>query len=175
MFCEASSLLGIFVGKKDLSPLSRQRLVIFTNGYADGRGVLYMEIDYHLILGTDKQLHFISCAVISILSGILTILISKRQSVIRNLCVMWMVLVTLGVLEEYRQYFVPNRSAELLDGVANLLGVTFGLVVPVLIYYMIIHRNHRLMKLLFLYGMILTPLLLGLMFINEGCFRKVCC
>ena len=158
-----------------MSPLSRQRLVIFINGYADGGRVLYMEIDYHLILGTDKQLHFISYAVISILLGILTIIISKRQSVIQNLCVMWMVLVTLGILEEYRQYFVPNRSAELLDGVANLFGVTFGLVVQALIYYMIIHRNHRLMKLLFLYGMILTPLLLGLLFINEGCFRKVCC
>ena len=99
--------------------------------------------------------------------GILTILISKRQSVSRNLCVIWMVLVTFGVLEEYRQYFVPNRSAEFLDGVANLLGVTFGLVVPVLIYYMIIQRNHRLMKLLFLYGMILTPLMFGLLFIDE--------
>jgi hypothetical protein len=129
-----------------------------------------MEIDYHLILGTDKQLHFISYALISIFSGILTILISKRQSVIRNLCVMWMVLVTVGVLEEYRQYFVRNRSAELLDGIANIFGVTFGLAGVVLIYFMIIHRHHRLMKLLSLYGMILTPLLLGLMYINERPF-----
>ena len=86
-----------------------------------------MEIDYHLILGTDKQLHFISYAVISFLLGILTIVISKRQFVIRNLCVMWMVLVTVGVLEEYRQYLVHNRSTKLLDGVANLFGVTIGL------------------------------------------------
>ena len=75
-----------------------------------------------------------------------------------------------GLKKSIGNILYPIRSAELLDAIANLFGVTFGIVVQVLIYFMIIHRNHKLMKLLFLYGMILTPLLLGLMFFNERPF-----
>src|SRR3954467_1422027 len=82
-----------------------------------------MKLDYQLIFGVDKQMHFLSYALISILLGIVLILISDRQSSKRNISFMWIVLVAVGIVEEYRQYLLPNRSAEFLDAIANMFGV----------------------------------------------------
>ncbi|MCQ6274727.1 VanZ family protein [Bacillus sp. V3B] len=129
-----------------------------------------MKLDYQLIFGVDKQMHFLSYAVISILLGIVLILISDRKSIKRNISLMWVVLIAIGIVEEYRQYLLPNRSAEFLDAIANMFGVTFGLAIPLLISYMIRHRNHFLFKLFTLYSIVLIPLFLGLFYFNERPF-----
>jgi VanZ family protein len=35
----------------------------------------------------------------------------------------------LGALDEFHQYFVPGRSAEILDWVADVLGILLGLLI----------------------------------------------
>lgn len=129
-----------------------------------------MKLDYQLIFGIDKQMHFLSYASISIILAIVIIIISDRQSVKRNLSIIWFVLVVIGIVEEYRQYITPNRSAELLDAFANILGVTFGLVTPLLFYYTIKSRRHVEVKLLITYSVVILPLLIGLVYLNERPF-----
>ncbi len=129
-----------------------------------------MELDYTLVFGTDKQMHFFSYAIISVVLGAMVLLVSNRKSMMGNICYLWMGMVAIGVIEEYRQYFLPNRSAEFLDAVANMLGVTMGLALTVLIVSMVIYRHHFMTKLLTMYGILLTPLLVGLLYMNERPF-----
>ncbi|SEA80960.1 VanZ like family protein [Thalassobacillus cyri] len=127
-----------------------------------------MYLDYQLMFGVDKQMHFFSYMVVSILLGIMVLLISQKDNVKRNVSYIWMSLVTVGILEEYRQFMVPDRSTEILDAIANMLGVTVGLVVPLLLWYIVQQRGK--LKLFVLYGIVLTALFLGLVYINERPF-----
>lgn len=129
-----------------------------------------MELDYRLIFGIDKQMHFLTYAAISIFLGVLIILILNGRSVKQNITFIWFVLVAIGIVEEYRQYMLPNRSAEFLDAIANMLGVTFGLAIPLLISYMIRQRKGNNFKRFAIYSIILIPLFLGLLHINERPF-----
>ncbi|WP_174734407.1 VanZ family protein [Mesobacillus harenae] len=126
-----------------------------------------MVLDYQLIFGVDKQMHFLSYAVISILLGTVMILITDHQKIKQNISFVWFALVAIGIVEEYRQYFLPHRSAEFLDAIANMFGVTIGLFIPLLIFYMIRYRNHSLIKLFAFYSIVLIPLFLGLFYFNE--------
>ncbi|WP_428909759.1 VanZ family protein [Niallia sp. Krafla_26] len=129
-----------------------------------------MELEYSLVFGIDKQMHFFSYALISFVLGMMVILISKRKSIMRNICLLWMILIAIGTIEEYRQYLLPNRSAEFLDAIANILGVTIGLAFPSIILMVIIHRHHFMTKLLSIYGIMMIPLLIGLLYMNERPF-----
>lgn len=132
--------------------------------------VTEMNVDYGLMFGIDKQMHFFSYAVISMFIGIVIIFFSNEENVKQNISFIWFVLVVIGIVEEYRQYFVPNRSAEFLDAVANMFGVTLGLLLPLLISYVIRNRNDILFKRFALYSIVLVPLFLGLVYFNERPF-----
>ncbi|WP_185959600.1 VanZ family protein [Lentibacillus cibarius] len=125
-----------------------------------------MVVDYDLMFGLDKQVHFFSYTALSAFLGIMVMLLSDRESVKKRLSYLWMVLVTIGTAEEYRQYMVPGRSAEFLDAIANMLGISIGLAIPMLIAY----RHHFLVKRLALYSIVFIPMLLGLLFLNERPF-----
>ncbi|GGM41988.1 hypothetical protein GCM10011351_30100 [Paraliobacillus quinghaiensis] len=129
-----------------------------------------MELNYDVMFGMDKQMHLISYGVISLVVGIFIVLLSQEQTVKQRISVAWVVLVTVGTVEEYRQYMTPHRSAEFLDAIANLFGVTIGLVVPLLIFCMIKYRNHFVFKLFAIYSIVLIPLFLGLIYFNERPF-----
>ena len=129
-----------------------------------------MTLDYQLIFGIDKQMHFLCFAVISLLFGIAVILVSDHEDIKQRISIIWITLVTIGILEEYRQYLVPNRSAEFLDAIANILGVTIGLAIPLFFSYIIRHRHHFLSKVFAAYSFVLIPLLLGLVYVNERPF-----
>ncbi|WP_117170221.1 VanZ family protein [Paraliobacillus sediminis] len=129
-----------------------------------------MEFYYDVMFGMDKQMHLFSYGVISLLVGIVVVIMSKNQTVKQRISVAWVVLVTVGTVEEYRQYMIPNRSAEFLDAIANLLGITVGLAVPLLVLYMIKYRNRFVFKLFAVYSIILVPLLLGLIYFNQRPF-----
>lgn len=115
-------------------------------------------------------MHFLTYTVISIFLGMLIIFILNGRSVKQNITFIWFVLVAIGIVEEYRQYMLPNRSAEFLDAIANMFGVTFGLAIPLLISYMIRHRKGNNFKRFAIYSIILIPLFLGLLYINERPF-----
>ncbi|MFG6114883.1 VanZ family protein [Halobacillus sp. MO56] len=127
-----------------------------------------LQWDYELIFGVDKQFHMISFAIISFLCGMIFLLVSDQQTMFRRISTLWIALVTIGMIEEYRQYFAPDRSAEFLDAVANLLGVTVGLLLPFLIQYIL--RNRSRLKFLGLYFIVLIPLFIGLLYLNERPF-----
>ncbi|QAS53460.1 VanZ family protein [Halobacillus litoralis] len=130
-----------------------------------------MELDYGLILGMDKQRHFFSHAMMAVFSGIVIIIFSNEQSFKRRIKFAWVVLVFIGILEEYRQYMVPDRSAEFLDAVANLLGITIGLLIPVFIIAIISKNKYKSVSNSFaIYNIALIPLFFGLLLINERPF-----
>lgn len=126
-----------------------------------------MIIDYSIVFGTDKWMHFFGYAGLSLLLSIIVILITRKHEVGRNVSYLWIILVTFGILDEYRQYPMPNRSAEFLDAVANIIGITVGLCVPLFVFYVIKFRNHNITKLFCISFIFLVPLLLGLIYINE--------
>ncbi|WP_139823749.1 VanZ family protein [Thalassobacillus devorans] len=130
--------------------------------------VMGMWLDVHMLFGMDKQMHFFAYSVVSLLVGVMVVLISGRHVGKRNLSYAWMVLVAVGTLEEYRQYFVPNRSAEFLDAIANLVGVSAGLAVPLVFYNIMQKKIH--VKPFVIYHIVLIPLLLGLLYLNERPF-----
>ncbi|WP_028783911.1 VanZ family protein [Thalassobacillus devorans] len=127
-----------------------------------------MQWDYQLIFGVDKQLHVISFALVSLLCGMILVLVSDRQTIYRRAGTLWMALVIVGIVEEYRQYFAPARSAELFDAIANMAGVTVGLLVPLLLFFIIRNRSH--LKYPGLYFIVLIPLFIGLLYLNERPF-----
>ncbi|CQR46297.1 hypothetical protein BN1058_00550 [Paraliobacillus sp. PM-2] len=129
-----------------------------------------MQLNYELMFGVDKQMHFLSYGLIALLLGIVIIVLSNEHTVNRRIGYIWMVLVSFGVFEEYRQYMVPNRSAEFLDAIANMLGVTTGLIIPLLITYLIKYLTRFVPKYFTIYSMVLISLLVGLIFINERPF-----
>ena len=129
-----------------------------------------MVFDYQLMFGMDKLMHFTGFAVISALLGMLIILLSEYQEVKQRISVVWITLVTIGIIEEYRQYWLPNRSTEFLDAIANIAGVTIGLALPLLFVLIVRHRRELYSKALGLYTFVLIPLLFGLLYLNERPF-----
>lgn len=132
--------------------------------------VMGMSFDYELMFGVDKQMHFFSYAIMSILLGIVVVLVSDDDHVKQNMSLIWITLVLIGIAEEYRQYMLPNRSAEFLDAIANMVGVTLGLFIPFLISTSNRYRGHFLFKRFAFYSIVIIPLILGLLYLNERPF-----
>ncbi len=77
----------------------------------------------------DKLLHGLSYGAVAALGG-------AGFGAIRARLLVGLGLVTLGALLEVAQIYVPGRSGEFGDGVANAIGVVAGLVVICLITYL---------------------------------------
>lgn len=129
-----------------------------------------MQLDYELIFGMDKQMHLLGYTAISVIIGLALVLFSDPYTVKRRISNVWLALVMIGILEEYRQYVVPNRSAEFLDAVANGLGVTIGLATPMLIVSIWRNRQVFLSKRFALCSVIPMSMFGGLLFLNERPF-----
>ncbi|WP_163537483.1 VanZ family protein [Gracilibacillus sp. YIM 98692] len=129
-----------------------------------------MRFDLDLILGWDKQIHFLSYGMLSMIIGIVVVMLSNGDKVSRRMSYVWMALVTFGIAEEYRQLTIETRSAEVLDAVANMLGVTVGLAIPLCVYYVIKFRGHFVVRLFLVYMLFLVPMFIGLLLVNERPF-----
>jgi VanZ family protein len=75
----------------------------------------------------DKWEHFLSYALLALLLPL--VLRLRRHQLLEAL----IALVAMGCLLELVQLFVPGRSADILDALADLAGVVFGAFVGVLI------------------------------------------
>ncbi|WP_174734467.1 VanZ family protein [Mesobacillus harenae] len=126
-----------------------------------------MELNDGLIFGMDKRIHFWSFLVISLLLGIGVLLLSDRQYARGKLSYLWLSLVIFGTAEEYRQYGDPDRSAEFLDAMANMFGVSVGLALPLIFTYSIKFKKYQLVKSFKILMMVLIPMFLGLIYLNE--------
>ena len=127
-------------------------------------------IDGILPIGYDKQMHFLFFMVLSFILGIILLVRTDSSVSVLSLRLLWVTLVLIGTVEEYRQYFLPDRSTEFLDAVANLAGVSCGLLLPFLIAYlrMAIHSKKITSPTTHLIEwMIFLPFFYGLWKMNE--------
>jgi VanZ family protein len=69
---------------------------------------------------SDKIAHFMAY-------GAVTWLGAMAASTIKRLVYLGLAMLALGILLEFAQAFVPGRTPELFDGLANALGVISGL------------------------------------------------
>jgi VanZ family protein len=130
-------------------------------------------LDYQLIFGLDKLMHFTGFLIASVLIGILLLIISGPDNVKHQLKVVWFSLVTVGIIEEYRQLLDPGRSAEFLDAVADIAGISIGIGIALVISYFITNNKRIFSSVFRLYPILLLVLLLGLLYLNERPFIKM--
>ena len=97
-------------------------------------------IDFQSILGMDKLMHVMGFAGASALIGVFIIIISNRDRVKDRLRIIWFILVTIGIVEEYRQYLDPVRSSEFFDAIANIVGVTTGVGITLGVSYILTYK-----------------------------------
>lgn len=76
----------------------------------------------------DKLKHFIAYFVLSFFLTI-TLRVQERYKNLRNHYIKFAVLITMiySTFDEIHQAFIPGRSAEVLDWIANLLGLILGI------------------------------------------------
>lgn len=88
---------------------------------------------------------------------------------VKSFRIVWLYIVLLGIFEEYQQFYIVDRSTEFLDAVANLIGVTGGLMVPMLIALILLRKQQQQNSgtVYLIYLIILLPLLIGLWQLNE--------
>ncbi|WNF22718.1 VanZ family protein [Mesobacillus jeotgali] len=130
-------------------------------------------MNFPMIFGLDKLMHFIGFLGASTLIGIFILIISGPNNVKHKLKVVWYSLVTVGIIEEYRQLLDPGRSAEFLDAVFNIAGVSMGIGIMLGLAYLVVNKYVIFSKVFRLYPMFLMMLLLGLLYLNERPFIKV--
>ena len=118
-------------------------------------------------------MHFMGFAGVSALIGIFILIMSGPDGVKQQLKIVWLALVTVGIIEEYRQFLDPGRSAEFLDAVANMVGVSMGIGISLGLAYLVANKQRIFSSVFRLYPMFLMMLLLGLLYINERPFLKM--
>lgn len=86
---------------------------------------------------SDKSTHFIAFAVLTLL---------LRVAYPATLLQTFLLLLFYAIFIEFSQFFTPNRSAELLDVVADVIGIVIGLLLyPLMLRLMrryAVHANH---------------------------------
>jgi len=92
------------------------------------------------IPGLDKIMHFSVYTVLSIAIGLWFSRSSWLKHPKRNFFLCTVITSFYGVLDEVHQYFVPGRSADILDWVADILGGAFGAAI-VLIFVRILESR----------------------------------
>jgi len=81
--------------------------------------IVPQEVAPHIGSLSDKGIHFIAFAVLTLLFSFAYRTVWARTSLL---------LLAYAVFIEVSQLFTPNRSAELLDVVADVIGITIGLL-----------------------------------------------
>lgn len=127
-----------------------------------------LEYNTKVLFGADKIAHFSLFTLIGFCVGIIIIAVTSRKYRLRGLAFIWFILVLIGIVEEYRQFLLPDRSAELWDAVANILGVSTGMLLPLL--FSIKKEALPVARYFVIFFIILFPLFLGLAEINERHF-----
>lgn len=134
-----------------------------------------IELDYRLLFGDDKQLHLAFFLLSSIAVGLIVLFVTPLAYGKRNLSYVWFTLVSIGLIEEYRQFYLPNRSAEFLDALTNMIGATVGIVFLQVILSLIPHLNKsnssEIIKILIV--LLIVPSFIGLWFINQEPFIDI--
>jgi hypothetical protein len=131
-------------------------------------------LEWILLFGTDKWQHFIVYAIAAFGLSIFVCLIPPWQNGIKKIIAVWFGLNIIGLLEEYRQLWLPIRTAEWMDAAANIVGTTAGVSVPLLLCVIWrafqdkpIYSKKSMMTCLALLVFFIGPLFYGLVLWNE--------
>ncbi|MCW8850824.1 MAG: VanZ family protein [Melioribacteraceae bacterium] len=93
----------------------------------------------------DKIKHFLAYLILAILLGLNLHFQDKWKNVSINYLLYTFIICTFyGVIDELHQIFVPNRSAEFYDWVADLFGSTMGIILVYFFIKFLKTRNHNL-------------------------------
>lgn len=77
----------------------------------------------------DKVKHFLAYFILAILLGLNLHFQDKWENLSKHyLLYTFIICTSYGVFDELHQILVPNRSAEFLDWVADMLGSSFGVI-----------------------------------------------
>ncbi|WP_243388188.1 VanZ family protein [Bacillus kexueae] len=124
-------------------------------------------------IGMDKWTHFSFYGSAAFFLSLFLLLIPPFEKGLRRIATCWFGLVVISLLEEYRQLLDPNRTAEFLDGVANVIGITLGVTIPLFAHIMwrYLHQNQERKRFILVAMSLITctvfPLLYGLHVLNE--------
>lgn len=82
------------------------------------------------VWGSDKLKHYLAYGVLSFLLN-LTMLVQERQKYTPQKAALVTIVICFfyGVLDELHQIFIPGRSCELLDLIADIIGAVTGSII----------------------------------------------
>ncbi|RBW68849.1 VanZ family protein [Bacillus taeanensis] len=126
-----------------------------------------------IAIGMDKWQHFLFYGFISFIISLMMSLLPPLANGLRRISAVWFTLIVVSLLEEYRQLFLPDRTAELLDGLANIAGVSVGVVIPLFLHFIwrfCYQKRVRVRSVLSFWTIVIvvfTPLLYGLSAFEE--------
>jgi hypothetical protein len=125
-------------------------------------------------IGVDKLQHFFFYMVTAFALAATVCLIPPFANGLQRICTVWFSLIFIGMLEEYRQLLIPERTTEYYDAIANTLGVSVGVLLPLLMHLkwrrskgkdVSLKRNFLLLGAAILF--VFSPLLYGLIVFSE--------
>jgi hypothetical protein len=125
------------------------------------------------LIGIDKLQHFFFYSFIAFFVAMLLCLMPPMMNGLRRIATVWCTLIFIGLIEEYRQLFIPERTAEWLDAATNVAGVSVGVVIPLFIHLIWRYQHQKRIRTrnVLSFGaivvLIFAPLLYGLTVVNE--------
>lgn len=102
-------------------PLILASITIFIASHQEG-----VPFDTSIFIFQDKVMHFFAYTIY----GYTIQLYLKSLNLAKSKYIMFTIMIgsLFGLSDEFHQYFIPNRSTEFFDWVADTLGVSFSLV-----------------------------------------------
>ncbi|RXT02868.1 VanZ family protein [Ammoniphilus sp. CFH 90114] len=130
--------------------------------------ILITRGEFYAMIGIDKIYHFFFYGTMACILGSIACKLSPRSQSLPRLFGIALILLFMGVLDEYRQFFDRHRDTEFLDAVANLLGIAAGLSVPAVISLSHFRKNTKLnWKAMTLAVLVLVPLFYSLTYFTS--------
>jgi hypothetical protein len=126
-----------------------------------------------MLIGMDKWQHFFFYSFIAFTISLVLCILPPLANGLRRIATVWCTLIFIGLIEEYRQLFVPERTAEWLDAAANMAGVSTGVLIPLFIHFIWRYQQQKTIQTrnVLSFGaiviLIFAPLLYGLTVVNE--------
>ncbi|WP_257347295.1 VanZ family protein [Pseudalkalibacillus decolorationis] len=132
------------------------------------------------LIEVDKLQHFSLFTIVSFIFGLGILCLPHFRNTFYRLAAVGFSLTLIGIIEEYRQWFVPGRYTELYDALANISGVAVGLTILFVMYiiWRLLHRGKerttlRITPMFLTTVVVIGASLFGLHFLSEEPNKKI--
>ncbi|WP_167577832.1 VanZ family protein [Ammoniphilus sp. YIM 78166] len=119
------------------------------------------------MIGIDKVYHFFFYGIIALILGTVACQLSPKGRALQRIFGVACLLFLVGILDEYRQFFLPGRDTEYLDVLANGAGIVTGLVVPIILHRMELRKGTVPLLTWIPAVLLLVPLFTGIVLITT--------